>query len=113
MNTKLAQLSDIPDGGAIVREASDGQERMSVLLTRIGLNVRAFRNLCPHARYPLERFDGTVLMSDGFVLCAAHAASFDPATGRCVGGPAAGKSLAKVAIRLVGADVYLVPAVRR
>ncbi len=107
MTMPLLRLSDIPDGGAVVREGPGGAGVLSVLITRRGAQVRAFRNACPHARHPLERFDGTVLTADGFVLCAAHAASFDPMSGRCVGGPAAGRALVPLRLRLEGEWVWL------
>jgi nitrite reductase/ring-hydroxylating ferredoxin subunit len=56
--------------------------------------LRAFLNRCPHARWPLDTFDGRFLRSpDGALICAAHGALFDAVTGRCLGGPGRGEPL--------------------
>jgi nitrite reductase/ring-hydroxylating ferredoxin subunit len=73
----------------VVLDFAAGEARFSLLVARRGDVVRAYENLCPHARFPLERFDGVVLMDEGrFLICAAHAASFRLEDGACVGGPA-------------------------
>lgn len=89
---RLLALHALPDPGAIVLDFSGGPEgaaRFSILVARQGAMVRAYHNLCPHARFPLERFDGAVLMDEGrFLICAAHGASFRLEDGVCAGGPA-------------------------
>jgi nitrite reductase/ring-hydroxylating ferredoxin subunit len=85
-------LCDLPDPGAKVLDfqgGPTGQARFSILVARSGALVRAYLNSCPHARFPLERFDGVALMDGAqFLICAAHGASFRVADGACVGGPA-------------------------
>jgi nitrite reductase/ring-hydroxylating ferredoxin subunit len=50
---------------------------------------------------PLERPDGRVLVHEKrYLICAAHGASFERATGVCVGGPASGMSLTPTPIRV-------------
>jgi nitrite reductase/ring-hydroxylating ferredoxin subunit len=59
----------------------------------------AFVNRCSHARWPLDRFDGTVVFDDtGALMCAAHFAVFDPISGACLGGPGLGRPLIAVPV---------------
>lgn len=98
----LASVStnDIDDGGAIALDLSFKSGRQSVIVTRKGERAAAFVNRCPHARWPLERFDGQFLFTPaGDLMCAAHGALFDPLTGACLGGPGTGAGLTR--LRLV------------
>lgn len=96
----LARIEDVPDKGAIVRDVGEGAQRVSLLLTRDGERISAFQNMCPHARFPLERFDGVVIVQEGrYLVCAAHGASFCLRTGAHAGGPGRG-GLAPAPIRL-------------
>lgn len=91
----LARLADIPDHSAIV-VVFDGR---SIILARSGARVFGYVNRCPHAGYPLQRADGALLVQDErYIVCGAHAASFDLETGACAGGPCNGKGLKRVAV---------------
>jgi nitrite reductase/ring-hydroxylating ferredoxin subunit len=82
-------------GGAQVLDFAEGTARFSLVLIDQGGLVLAYVNQCPHARWPLETFDGRLLRTpEGAILCAAHGAVFDAVTGACAAGPAAGRSLA-------------------
>lgn len=108
----LATLSvfDIPDGGAISLDLTFQAGRQSVIVTRQGDSVAAFLNRCPHARWPLDTFDGRFLFtSTGELICAAHSAVFDPQTGACLGGPGQGQGLTPVETRLEGDQVIFEP----
>ncbi len=107
----LARLDDIADPGAIVREFAAGEARYSLILARRDGVVRAYENRCPHALYPLERFDGRVLLQEGrYLLCAAHGASFAIEDGRCVGGPGAGRALTPVPVQHEVDTILMGPA---
>ncbi len=51
-----------------------------VLLIRVGPEIRAYRNRCPHRAWPLERGS----LDGGVLTCANHGWQFDVATGRGV-----------------------------
>ena len=90
---ELARLDALADGDALL--AADE----SVIVTRCGERVSAFRNRCPHAGYPLQRGDGRIVVQAGrFMICGAHGASFHLETGACAGGPCNGEGLERVAI---------------
>lgn len=72
---------------------------------------RAWLNRCPHARWPLDTFDGRFLFTpDGALICAAHGALFDPGSGQCRGGPGRGEPLTAIALDLSDpAQIILLP----
>ena len=100
--TVLARLDDLPDPGALASAREGG----AVVLIRRGETVTAFSNLCPHAGLPLCLPDGRGLLHKGEALvCPVHGASFDVASGDCIGGPAAGDHLTAIPVEIVGAEV--------
>jgi nitrite reductase/ring-hydroxylating ferredoxin subunit len=95
----LAQCGDVPDAGAIVVYAGEGDARVSLILTRRGESVACFRNRCAHANYPLQRADGRIVVQEArYLVCAAHGASYTLDEGACAGGPCNGEGLERVAI---------------
>lgn len=95
----LARVESLPDPCAIVIVPHEDEPFISILLTRRGAHVAAFRNKCPHAGYPLQRSDGRVIVQEGrYAVCAAHGASFKLETGACAGGPCNGDALERIAI---------------
>ena len=92
----LARVEDLVDPCAVIVYID---EHASVIVTRRGDAIAAFRNKCPHAGYPLQRADGRVVVQEGrFMLCAAHGASFGLSDGACAGGPCNGEGLERVEI---------------
>lgn len=81
------------------------EERDGILLwTQRG--PRAFRNLCPHWRLPLDNGGGEILdESAGVVFCDAHAAEFALDDGRCVSGPCEGQYLERLDAAIEGDTV--------
>lgn len=94
----LAPLAALADPCAIVIDIEHDGSRHSVILTRRGDRISAFRNKCPHAGYPLQRADGRILLQENrYIVCRAHAASFT-LDGQCAGGPCNGEGLEGVAV---------------
>jgi nitrite reductase/ring-hydroxylating ferredoxin subunit len=74
-----------------------------VILYRQGDTVHAYRNSCPHIGVGLDYGNGSCLLDDGVtLLCALHGATFEADSGLCTGGPCAGRSLTRVAVRVEG-----------
>jgi len=96
----LARISDVPDGGALAASAQIGGERESLVLLRKGETVCAFLNVCPHAGRSLDWAPGRFLLDGGFLICAAHGATFSVPDGDCVSGPCRGQRLREVPIAL-------------
>lgn len=100
---ELARTADVPDSGALVVDAGG----VSLILTRRGDALHAFRNKCSHADYPLQRADGHVLVQEGrYLVCGAHGASFELGSGACAGGPCNGRGLTRVAIHVKDGIVF-------
>jgi nitrite reductase/ring-hydroxylating ferredoxin subunit len=94
----LARLADLADPCAVVVEIEHEGARHSLILTRAGDRISAFRNKCPHAGYPLQRADGRILLQENrYIVCGAHAASFT-LDGQCAGGPCNGEALERVRV---------------
>ena len=102
----VARLSEIPDEGLLEVEATIDGVAESLILHRVGAEVRAWLNVCPHAGRRLDWAPGKFLRSkDGLLICAAHGASFELGGGQCVAGPCRGDALRMVAVEVVGEDV--------
>jgi nitrite reductase/ring-hydroxylating ferredoxin subunit len=108
----LCALDALKPGGALALDFAHGAARYSILVARTTDGaVFAYENLCPHARAPLERPDGRVVVHERkFLVCANHGASFRIEDGRCVGGPGLGTALNRVGIVVSGGFVRVAPA---
>ena len=108
----LCRVAEVPDGGAIERVAaikSDGIDTVdeSLIVTRHGVAVCAYVNVCPHAGRRLDWAPGQFLIEDGYLICAAHGAMFTLGSGECVAGPCRGLSLVRVEVETDGEEVRL------
>ena len=97
MRRTVCKLSDLPRTGGYLVEV-DGEE---IALFRVGDEVRAIENACPHRFGPLAfgELRGTV------VFCPLHAWGFDVRTGACDEFP--GVSVRTYTVRVEGDDVAL------
>ncbi|MGV8961009.1 MAG: Rieske (2Fe-2S) protein [Stenotrophomonas sp.] len=96
---ELAQLDTLPDQGFAEVSATMAGDAESLVLYRDGDQVRAWLNVCPHAGRRLDWAPGQFLKSkEGHLVCAAHGASFDTASGECVAGPCRGDRLRVVPV---------------
>ena len=86
------RLSELDDGALRHIEVAG----RPVLLVRIGTEVHAASNICPHAGRRLDWSPGKFLRSkDGGLVCAAHGATFELAAGVCIAGPCGRSILVK------------------
>jgi nitrite reductase/ring-hydroxylating ferredoxin subunit len=104
----LIALARIEDGGFAEVEATLDGDAESLILHRDGTTVRAWLNACPHAGRRLDWAPGKFLLSkEGWLVCAAHGASFELVGGECVAGPCRGQSLRAVAVMVRDGEVAL------
>lgn len=97
----LARLEALADPCAIVVTPDERAPFASVILTRCGDHIAAFRNTCPHAGYPLQRADGRIVVQESrYMVCGAHGASFALSDGTCAGGPCNGNPLERIEIEI-------------
>ena len=105
---RLSALNDIADGGFAEVEATIDGDAESLVLYRVGDEVRAWLNVCPHAGRRLDWAPGQFLNSkDGHLVCAAHGASFELDRGDCVAGPCRGDALRAVQVQVRDGEVWL------
>ena len=104
----LARLEQLEDGGFAEAEVMLDGDAESLILYRDGGDVRAWLNVCPHAGRRLDWAPGKFLRSkEGWLVCAAHGASFELTEGTCVAGPCRGDRLRDVAVELRDGAVWL------
>jgi nitrite reductase/ring-hydroxylating ferredoxin subunit len=103
---RVAALHDIADPGsrgfAVI---VDGLPLFGFLVRR-GDEVYAYQNVCPHAGRQLNWGPDRFLTKDqSMIMCAAHGAIFDIASGECAAGPCVGDALTRMAVRVVDGHV--------
>jgi len=93
----LGRIDDIPDGGARGFDpAHTGRD--TVFVVRRGGSLHGWRDRCPHEVVtPLPYRRHAYLNATGTrIVCFAHGAQFDIASGECLIGPCKGAALTKV-----------------
>jgi nitrite reductase/ring-hydroxylating ferredoxin subunit len=104
----LCALDDLDEFGAKAFSIGAGPWPLRGFVVRQNGRVFAYVNRCPHAGHPLNLRPDRFLTEDGsLILCNSHGALFEPATGACVDGPCAGRSLQSLPIRVEGDLVLL------
>jgi nitrite reductase/ring-hydroxylating ferredoxin subunit len=73
--------------------------------------VVAYLNRCVHVPAEMDWQPGQFLDADRrFILCSIHGATYEPADGRCVGGPCGRGKLKAIAVQERGGSVYWYPS---
>lgn len=94
-------LAEIAEGRARGFDIHDaGRDDLFVL--RHAGQLHGWRNACPHIDgAPMAwRRDAYLNVAGTHVVCAAHGALFDPASGECVQGPCLGQRLERVDLQI-------------
>lgn len=93
----LVRFDDLDDPGSRGFDPA-GQGRDTLLLVRRGDEVFAYRDACPHyGGTPMAWRKDAYLNGDGTrIVCHAHGAQFDMATGECLTGPCLGQRLTRL-----------------
>lgn len=83
--------------------------RSEVLVTRLGDQLFAYENRCPHRGTTLDWAPDRFMTEDSTHLqCATHGAQFRVQDGLCVLGPCLGQALTALRIERVDGQVWLV-----
>jgi len=99
----LCRIDALPEGGARGFDPL-GRGHDTVFVVRRAGALHAYLDLCPHygdTRLPWRK-DAYLDAAGAAIVCAAHGARFDIATGHCVLGPCLGRSLTPVPLGLNG-----------
>lgn len=108
----LCRLHDIADGCSRGFDPQ-GEGRDTVMVVRQGERLHAWRDACPHVDgAPMAwRKDAYLNGDHSRIVCSAHGAQFDIASGLCLLGPCLGQSLTRVPLAVDDdGKVFLVPA---
>ncbi len=101
---RLCHLSELPEGGCRGFDPR-GEGRDTMFVVRRGDALHAWRDACPHWEgAPMAWRKDAYLSGDRqHIVCHAHGARFDIASGLCLQGPCVGQSLTPVPL-LVAED---------
>ncbi|MFZ1624828.1 MAG: Rieske 2Fe-2S domain-containing protein [Gammaproteobacteria bacterium] len=105
---RVCSLSALGDPGAREFFSGEGDWPYRGFVVQLGGELRAYANVCPHKRHPLNMDDDDFLIPKLRLLrCASHGALFEPETGLCVYGPCAGHSLSSLECWVERGDVLV------
>ena len=112
---QVASLIDIADPGAIEFKVGDADWPFRGIVVHWQGSIYAYANVCAHLGHPLNLdADKFFTPEQNLLLCASHGAVFEPATGKCVGGPCVGASLRTLKCRIEGGEILVrAPASQR
>jgi nitrite reductase/ring-hydroxylating ferredoxin subunit len=96
------------DSGRGVRfEVEYFGERAPAFAVRYRGSVHGYLNRCAHVAMELDWQEGVFFDSEGRdLLCSTHGATYEAASGRCIGGPCNGSPLVKVLVEERDGNVY-------
>ena len=97
----VCRVAELGTHAARAFTVGGGEWPLKGFVVRDGDAVRGYVNRCPHAGHPLNLLPERFLTPDGaLILCSSHGAMFEKASGYCVAGPCAGRSLTPVALEV-------------
>ena len=107
----VCRLSELA-AGARAFTLGGGNWPLRMFVVIVADTAHGYLNRCPHAGHPLDLRPHHFLTADGtLILCSSHGALFEKATGYCVAGPCAGRSLTPVPLEVKGGFVLLADSV--
>lgn len=108
----VCRLDELNAAGCRGFTLGEGDWPLRGFVLRVGKEVRAYQNWCPHAGHPLNVKPHQFLTPDGaLIICASHGALFERNGGICIAGPCTGRSLKPLPVQIVGGYVLLDPGV--
>ena len=98
-------------GRAFVFDVLHFRQPARAFALRFDGRVVAYLNRCAHVPAELDWQPGEFLDSEReFILCSIHGAAYDPASGRCAGGPCGRGGLAALRVEERDGQVYWYPS---
>lgn len=98
MRVRAASLAEVPTGGCKLADVNG----MRVVLARVGEQVYACADTCPHRGGPL----GEGKLTGARLTCPWHGWMFDVRTGACLL-PARGSAVATYPVRVEGDEIWV------
>ncbi|MDO8419460.1 MAG: Rieske 2Fe-2S domain-containing protein [Rubrivivax sp.] len=108
----LCVAGDIEERGrAWVWDVLEHGRPVRAFALRFDGQLRGYLNRCAHVAAEMDWQPGEFLDADKrWILCSIHGASYEPANGRCVGGPCGRSRLTPVTVREHDGQVYWYPS---
>lgn len=105
---EICALADLGEPGAREFFVGAGDWPFHGFVVRIGDEVCAFVNVCPHRQHPLNLGpDDFLVPGQRLLRCSSHGAVFEPGSGLCIAGPCAGRSLRRLPCRVADEKVLV------
>lgn len=98
-------------GRAWVWDVLEHGRPVQAFALRLDGHLRAYLNRCAHVAAEMDWQPGEFFDTDKrWILCSIHGAAYEPADGRCVGGPCGRGRLTPLAVREHDGQVYWYPS---
>jgi nitrite reductase/ring-hydroxylating ferredoxin subunit len=98
-------------GDAVAFEVLQYRQPVRAFALRFDGRVVAYLNRCVHTPVEMDWQEGKFLdMDREYILCSIHGAAYEPASGRCVGGPCVGGRLTAIEVEERDGQVYWYPS---
>ncbi len=109
---RLCASSELEEKGlALSFEVLHFREPARAFALRFDGQAVAYLNRCLHVPMEMDWQPGEFLdSSKEYILCSTHGAAYEPATGRCAGGPCGRGALTKIALEERDGEVYWYPS---
>jgi nitrite reductase/ring-hydroxylating ferredoxin subunit len=109
---RLCPAAALPERGrAWVWDVLQRGHPVRAFALRFDGQVHAYLNRCVHVPVEMDWQPGEFLdLGRRWILCSMHGAAYEPADGRCVGGPCAGGRLTAVVVQEQDGEVYWYPS---
>jgi nitrite reductase/ring-hydroxylating ferredoxin subunit len=101
VNCLLIPIVDIENNRPTAFNILIDNKNIDLIIVRESSRFHVYVNQCPHQGRRLDYAPGQFLSKSGTIICAAHGATFELASGLCVQGPCRGESLIAVAATLI------------
>ncbi|WP_428419943.1 Rieske (2Fe-2S) protein [Methylibium sp.] len=108
----LCAASELSDGGrALVFDVLEYGRPVRAFALRFDGRAVAYLNRCVHVPVEMDWQAGEFLDADRrFIVCSIHGAAYEPATGRCAGGPCGRGHLTALRVAEHDGQVYWYPS---
>ena len=109
---RLCDAAALADGGrAFVFDVLERGRPARAFVLRYQGAVVGYLNRCAHVPAEMDWQEGEFLDADrSYIVCSIHGASYEPADGRCAGGPCGRGRLTALSVRDEGGVVYWYPS---
>ena len=112
MGVVLCASEALEEGGkACVFDVLAWGQPARAFVLRVDAAVVSYLNRCVHVPTEMDWQEGQFLDGDKrFIVCSIHGATYEPADGRCVGGPCGRGRLTALSVREEAGEVRWYPS---